>query len=60
MEVQVFYSYQVYNSDSRLVGHGSGSMTGEKEKIWTLVMDNICKDRMCEYKNIHLISFNTI
>ena len=59
-EVQVFYSYNLYDNDNRLIGHGSGSMLGEREKVWHMVMDEICKKRTCEYKNIHLISFNTI
>ena len=59
-EVQVFYSYNIYDSKRNLIGYGSGSMIGEKGKVWHMVMDEICKDRFCEYENIHLISFNTI
>ena len=59
-EIQVFYSYNIYDSNNKRVGYGSGAMIGEKGKVWQMVMDEICNDRMCEYKNIHLISFNTL
>lgn len=60
MEVQVFYSYNLYDDSNRLIGFGSGSETGDRGGVWNIVMDHICKSRNCTYSNIHLISFNTI
>lgn len=60
MEVQVFYSYNLYDDYWKLIGFGSGSMLGRKELVWGMVMGDICKTRKCTRENIHLISFNTI